>query len=90
LRAAGFLAAVFFLAGLRAAVFLRAAAFLATAMLPPFTVPEVVLRRHALQTSTLPFAHAAPDAVALVTAERVVEAFDPNGALTADPLGLPR
>ena len=59
----------------------------------PFLAPfrrSVGSGRHALQASTLPFTHPAPHAVTFVAAEGVVEAFDPNGAFTADPLGLPR
>jgi hypothetical protein len=102
-RADDFLAVVFLrAAGLRADDALRAAVFLAAAIAAPFPVPavgprpsavssrDVLSGRHALQASPFPFAHAAPDAVALVAAERVVEAFDANGTLVTDPLGLPR
>ena len=48
------------------------------------------LRRHPLESAPLPFAHAAPHAVAFIATERVVEALDANGTLAADPLRLPR
>ena len=50
----------------------------------------IPLGRHPLEASSLPFAHAAPHAVAFITAEGVVQALDAHGALTADPLGFPR
>jgi hypothetical protein len=46
--------------------------------------------RHALQASPLPLAHASPHAVPLVSAQRVVEALDPDRALRADALRLAR
>jgi hypothetical protein len=55
----------------------------------PFLLP-IPLGRHPLEASALPFAHAPPHAVAFITAEGVVQALDAHGALTADPLGLPR
>jgi hypothetical protein len=103
LRADDFLAAVFLrAAGLRADDVLRAAVFLAAAMCCPLSLPavgprpsallsrDVLSGRHALQAPPFPFAHAAPDAVSLVSAECVVEALDANGTLAADPLGFPR
>jgi hypothetical protein len=86
--AAGFLAvdflAVDFLAvDLLAVLFLLAVDFLAGM----FTSSRSS-RRHALQAPTFPFAHPAPHAVPLVAAQGVVQAFDPNGALGADALGL--
>jgi len=96
LAAVFFRAVDFFAAGrLRAADFFLAALFLlAAAMLPPSLLyvgsSLWALRRHALEAPAFPFAHAAPNAVALIAAERVVEAFDANGTLAADPLSLPR
>ncbi len=88
---------------LRAAVFLAAGLRAASSWLLPCLLPfpcclvgvrrTVVGRssgRHALQASALPFAHAPPHAVSLVTTEGVVQALDADGTLAADPLGLPR
>ena len=52
--------------------------------------PRPGSRRHPFEASPFPFAHATPHAVPLIATERVVEAFDPNGTLSADPFGLPR
>src|SRR5947208_436698 len=51
---------------------------------PPFSLSG----RHAFQASAFPFAHAAPHAVPLVAAQRVVQTLDPNGAVRADALGF--
>jgi hypothetical protein len=92
LRAAVFFRVVRFAADRLAAGRLRAAVFLA-AIPSPFpsrdSPKDLDLRRHPLEAPPLPFAHSAPDAVPLVTTERVVEALDPNGTLRADALGLP-
>jgi hypothetical protein len=86
--AAGFRAAVFFLAaGFRAVVFRFAVDFFAGDIGHPLPISS---GRHALQASPFPFAHPAPHPVALVASEGVVQAFDANGAISADPLGLPR
>ena len=93
LRAVDFRAVVlravdFFAAGLRAAVFLFAVDFfLAGDIGHPLSIDS---GRHALQASPFPFAHAPPDPVAFIAPEGVVQAFDANGAVSADPLGLPR
>jgi hypothetical protein len=63
---------------------------LAAAMLPPPLSLLNISGRHALQASAFPFAHASPYPVSLIAAECVVEAFDADGTLAADPLGLPR
>src|SRR5438093_6950726 len=47
-------------------------------------------RRHALEAPALPLAHSTPHPIAFVASEGVVEAFDANGALGADPFGLAR
>jgi hypothetical protein len=49
-----------------------------------------VSRRHPFQASTLSFAHPAPHAVSLITAQGVVEALDPHRAIGADPFRLSR
>jgi hypothetical protein len=87
-RAAGFLADDFFAELLRAVDFFRVVDLFFIAGDMGHLLP---LRsgRHALQASPFPFAHPAPHAVPLVAAERVVQAFDPNGAVSADPLRLP-
>jgi len=87
-RVVVFLAVDFLAVDLRALLFFRAVLLVAAAMVSPLSGPSS--GRHTLQASTFPFAHPAPDAVPLVAAQRVVEALDPNGTLTADPLGLPR
>jgi hypothetical protein len=90
-----FLAAVFLRAGFRAAVFFPADLFRAAVLRAAIPFPlsssgfRRSLRRHAFEAPPFPFAHPAPDAVPLIPAERVVETFDPNGALRADPFGLP-
>src|SRR6266550_239094 len=59
--------------------------------LPPFVPsPSGLSGRHAFQAPPFPFAHPAPHAVAFIAAEGVVEAFDADGTLATDPLGLPR
>jgi hypothetical protein len=96
--AAGLRAAVFLAAGLRAVVFLAAGLravvfffavdfFLAGDIGHPLPLSS---GRHALQASSFPFAHPSPHPVALIASEGVVQAFDANGAVSADPLGLPR
>jgi hypothetical protein len=80
-----FFAELFFAVDFLAVDFL-AVDFLAAGMFTSFQRS----RRHALQASSFPFAHAAPHAVALVPAQGVVQALDPNGALGADPLRLSR
>src|SRR5436190_1003636 len=57
---------------------------------PHTSLRSLPLRRHPLQASAFPFAHSAPHPIAFIPAQRVVEAFDANGALRADPLRLPR
>lgn len=85
LVAAPFLAAVERLALFRFVDFLAVDFFLAGDMVTPFPLS----RRHALQASPFPFAHPSPHPISLVTTERVVEALDANGTVSADPLGLP-
>jgi len=93
LVAAAFFAAVFRRVVVR---FLAAGRFLAAVFraaipspFPSWITKGPGLRRHPFEASPFPFAHPAPDAVPLVTTERVVEALDPNGTLRADAFGLP-
>ena len=90
--------AAFFAAVFRRVVvrFLAAGRFLAAVFraaipspFPSWITKGPGLRRHPFEASPFPFAHPAPDAVPLVTTERVVETLDPNGTLRADAFGLP-
>ena len=87
-RAAGFLADVFFAELLRAVDFFRVVDLFFIAGDMGHLLP---LRsgRHAFQASPFPLAHPTPNAVPLVAAECVVQAFDANGTVSADPLRLP-
>jgi hypothetical protein len=60
--------------------------FLAAGM---FTSSRTGSRSHALQAPALPFAHPSPHPIPLVAAKGVVQALDADGAIGADPLGLP-
>jgi hypothetical protein len=52
--------------------------------------PSFASGRHALQASPFPFAHRSPHPVPLIAAQGVVQAFDANGTVSADPFRLPR
>jgi hypothetical protein len=87
-RAAGFLADALFAELLRAVDFFRVVDLFFIAGDMGHLLP-LQSGRHTLQASPFPFAHPAPHAVPLVAAERIVQAFDPNGTVSADPLRLP-
>jgi hypothetical protein len=83
--AVDFFAVDFLAVDLFAVVFL-AVDFFAAGMFTPFREDS---GRHPLQASAFPFAHTAPDAVALVAAQGVVQALDADGTVGTDPLRLP-